>query len=307
MNAPLTLFELSEQPHQNGAGAGAYQQTPNSLPNKLINRVYPTIQFSDNPANVCNNPAWNKHVPDMKFTINHGVNVAVVAIQLGARMGLSAWQLSYLFGGGLLHDVSKFEQDPDFLYKADTFTDEDKAIIKPHAEHSAHLVENMTTEDINAYLKMANNTGRISLPLFDPMDANIPRRTAQIIRQHHEHFDGSGYPEGKKGKDILLLARILTVADVFAARIEEGRDYDKRMTPQQALDYMQGKAKAEFDPEVLEKLEHYVHTVYSLKPKNNAGLPTNWPDFATQEEAMSGQLERRYIHAPISVHTPHYG
>jgi HD-GYP domain-containing protein (c-di-GMP phosphodiesterase class II) len=72
-----------------------------------------------------------------------------------------------------------------------------------------------------------------------------------FIRHHHEHYDGSGYPDGIRGDQIPLEARILTVADSFEA-MTSNRPYRKAMTPQEALGELQEKAGTQFDPRVVQ-------------------------------------------------------
>jgi HD-GYP domain-containing protein (c-di-GMP phosphodiesterase class II) len=75
-------------------------------------------------------------------------------------------------------------------------------------------------------------------------------REKRIVRCHHERFDGTGYPDGLKGEEIPLLARILSVADVYDA-IASDRAYRKRMEESEILDIMYSGAGTQFDPEII--------------------------------------------------------
>jgi HD-GYP domain-containing protein (c-di-GMP phosphodiesterase class II) len=70
------------------------------------------------------------------------------------------------------------------------------------------------------------------------------------VRHHHERWDGSGYPDGLKGADIPLTARILSIADCFDA-VREDRPYRKSMTRQAAIDFMLERSGSQYDPELV--------------------------------------------------------
>ena len=76
-------------------------------------------------------------------------------------------------------------------------------------------------------------------------------REKMIVRGHHERFDGTGYPDRLKGHDIPLLARILSVADVYDA-IASDRAYRKRMEEEKILEIMYGGAGSQFDPDIID-------------------------------------------------------
>lgn len=82
------------------------------------------------------------------------------------------------------------------------------------------------------------------------------------IRHHHEHYDGSGYPDGLKGEDIPLVARIISVVDVFDA-LTSDRPYRKANRPSEALQLIRNDVDSQFDPaiarnfcEIIESMEH---------------------------------------------------
>jgi HD-GYP domain-containing protein (c-di-GMP phosphodiesterase class II) len=71
-----------------------------------------------------------------------------------------------------------------------------------------------------------------------------------MVRHHHEHWDGTGYPDGLKGGDIPLTARVLCIADAFTA-LTSRRSFRPQLSEQQALEVMQQEAGTTFDPELL--------------------------------------------------------
>ena len=123
------------------------------------------------------------------YTAGHERRVAELAVAIGSAMGLNDLQLEGLKVGGYLHDVGKTSIPLEILSKPGKITPMEYEMIKLHPQAG-----------------------------FDVMkDVNFPWPVAQIALQHHERMDGSGYPNGLKGDEILLEARIIAVADVIEA------------------------------------------------------------------------------------------
>jgi len=123
------------------------------------------------------------------YTVGHQRRVSQIACTIGREMGLSKDRLRDLRMAGTLHDLGKFAIPSDLLSKPGKLTPQEFALIKTHPEVAYNILEPVT----------------------------LPGNTAQIILQHHERMNGSGYPQGLKGEEILLEARILGVADVMEA------------------------------------------------------------------------------------------
>jgi HD-GYP domain-containing protein (c-di-GMP phosphodiesterase class II) len=123
------------------------------------------------------------------YTVGHQRRVCQIACTIGREMGLSEERLSNLRIAGTLHDLGKFAIPSDLLAKPGKLTPQEFALIKTHPQVAYNILEPIS----------------------------LPGNTAQIILQHHERLNGSGYPQGLKGEEILLEARILGVADVMEA------------------------------------------------------------------------------------------
>jgi HD-GYP domain-containing protein (c-di-GMP phosphodiesterase class II) len=123
------------------------------------------------------------------YTVGHQRRVSQIACTIGREMGLSEERLRNLRVAGMLHDLGKFAIPSDLLSKPGKLTPPEFALIKTHPQVAYNILEPIT----------------------------LPGNTAKIILQHHERLDGSGYPQGLKGEEILLEARILGVADVLEA------------------------------------------------------------------------------------------
>jgi HD-GYP domain-containing protein (c-di-GMP phosphodiesterase class II) len=123
------------------------------------------------------------------YTVGHQRRVSQIACTIGREMGLSEDRLNNLRMAGALHDLGKFAIPSDLLSKPGKLTHPEFALIKTHPQVAYNILKPVT----------------------------LPGNTAQIILQHHERLNGSGYPQGLKGEEILLEARILGVADVMEA------------------------------------------------------------------------------------------
>jgi HD-GYP domain-containing protein (c-di-GMP phosphodiesterase class II) len=155
-------------------------------------------------------------------TAGHSERVSRIAVRLGKQMGLPTQTLSDLHLAGLLHDVGKVGIRDEVLLKPGQLT----------AEEMAHVREHVTIGDqIVATIK----------PFA---------RLRGGVRNHHERWDGRGYPDGLAGIDIPLVARILAVADSCDAMMS-ARRYRGPMSPPQINVILQQNAGTQWDPEVV--------------------------------------------------------
>jgi putative nucleotidyltransferase with HDIG domain len=123
---------------------------------------------------------------------------------------------------GLFHDIGKIGIPEYILDKPDRLTEEEYIIIKDHPRKGAEMLK-----PIRAYHEV------------------IP-----IVAQHHEQYDGQGYPLGLSGGEIVLGARILAVADVFDA-LYSNRPYREGWEKARVISFLEEKAGSNFDPEVV--------------------------------------------------------
>jgi putative nucleotidyltransferase with HDIG domain len=156
------------------------------------------------------------------YTRKHSTRVAKYAHMIAVEMGCSEEELDIISFAGSLHDIGKIGIRDDILLKPEPLTKEEYEKIKEHPDIGADIIS--------------------KLGLWD--------REMEIIRHHHERFDGKGYPDGLKGKDIPKLARILCVADSFDAMASD-RAYRKKMEKNRVLGIIQENTGTQFDPEVV--------------------------------------------------------
>lgn len=157
------------------------------------------------------------------LTASHSFRVTEYAIEIGKIMNLDETDLDRLRYAGLMHDLGKIEIKENILRKEGSLTTEEYQEIQTHARGTFTLLSKFK---------------------FRRALADVPA----IASGHHERFDGNGYPQGLKGTDIPLGARILAVADVLDA-ITSKRHYRSAMSIQNALAIMKREAGGHFDPD----------------------------------------------------------
>jgi putative nucleotidyltransferase with HDIG domain len=156
------------------------------------------------------------------YTQGHCERVAFFACVLADSAGMDSRSLFWFRLGALLHDIGKIIVPTEVLNKAGRLSDEEWVIMKRHPEAGLELVA----------------------------DIDFPGDVRAIIRNHHERWDGTGYPDGLAGEEIPFAARILCVADVYDA-LTTARSYRDSLTHAQAVEEMRA-SKGQFDPHLLE-------------------------------------------------------
>ncbi len=156
------------------------------------------------------------------YTQQHSNRVTEIAILIAKEIGCTNEELDILNSAGRLHDIGKIGISDAILLKPGSLTDDEFEKIKEHPDIGAGIVG--------------------QLGLWD--------REKQLIRYHHERFDGCGYPKGLKGEEIPLLARILSLADAYDAMASD-RAYRKKMEESKILRIIDDCTGTQFDPQVV--------------------------------------------------------
>ena len=157
------------------------------------------------------------------YTFAHSVNVAILSSLLGVLLKLSREEQLKLTLGGLLHDIGKITVPYEILTKAGHLTDDEWSVMQGHPE-----------------------AGRQRLKKMFPNDTLL----STIALQHHEHIDGSGYPNHLKGEQIHRYGRIVAIADVYDA-LTSVRPYKRAYTPSVAHRLMATCSPGHFDLDLL--------------------------------------------------------
>jgi putative nucleotidyltransferase with HDIG domain len=156
------------------------------------------------------------------FARGHSSRVTVFAQAMARRIGFDKERLTALRLGALLHDVGKLSVPPAVLLKAGPLTEEEFERVRRHPVAGVHMLRSL----------------------------DVPREVLPSVLHHHERWDGTGYPRGRKGERIPLAARILTVADSFDA-MTSIRPYRAPRSPDSALDELRRCSGSQFDPELV--------------------------------------------------------
>jgi putative two-component system response regulator len=155
------------------------------------------------------------------YTEGHVDRVASYALSLGKETGLAPWELQLLRKAAILHDVGKIGINESILLKPGPLTEEEFNHVKSHAI--------------------------IGEKICRPLQQD--RLILEVIRHHHERYDGKGYPDGLAGEDIPIAARIMAVVDAYDA-LTSDRPYRKRLSEGQALQILKQEAGKQFDPKI---------------------------------------------------------
>lgn len=158
-----------------------------------------------------------------KDTDGHSKRVTAITMKLAVAMGVDRDELVNVRRGSLLHDIGKMGIPDRILQKKDELDKDEWEIMRKHPEYAYQMLRQIE------YLHPA----------------------LEIPYSHHEKWDGSGYPQGLKGKEIPLAARIFAIADVFDALISN-RSYSEPWSDEKAKEYIKAETGTHFDPEIVE-------------------------------------------------------
>jgi putative nucleotidyltransferase with HDIG domain len=172
------------------------------------------------------------------YTEQHSKRVTELAIDIAQVMSRTSEEMESLRLCGALHDIGKIGIDDRILNKPGKLTEEEFATIKRHPVIGDRIVQHL----------------------------GLTPQERAIVRNHHERWDGQGYPDGLEGREIPLLARILAVADVFDAMTSD-RTYRKALSPEVVLEVLQQNRATHFDPEPLDALQGILQKNSLPKPR----------------------------------------
>ncbi len=152
-------------------------------------------------------------------TEGHSRRVTENALKIAQKMGIQGKDLDDIRSGAILHDIGKISIPDEILHKKGRLTPEERVIIEQHPTTAYKLLS--------------------SIPILN--------KTVEIPYYHHEKWDGTGYPQGLKGEEIPLSARIFAVADVWDA-LSNDRPYNKAWSREQIIEYFKEQTGLHFDP-----------------------------------------------------------
>lgn len=185
------------------------------------------------------------------YTYDHSINVSMYCIALYTAMKPNAPKEEIVLAGlgGLLHDIGKIKISTEIINNPDKLTDEEFNVIKKHPDYGFHLLDENACD-------------------CEGVDFDIIKR---IVHEHHENFNGTGYPQKLAGLDIHLLARITSIADFFDA-LTTKRSYHEVLPTEDAIAVMSKSVGKKLDPELFNLFTTSVKQLV-LSGKVNRELP----------------------------------
>jgi putative nucleotidyltransferase with HDIG domain len=190
----------------------------------LAEAYWPAKLVSDQRGDLYSSLTMIAHAIDLKdiYTGKHAREVADIAVRIARAMRLPEKDVRNIRVAGLLHDIGKIGISGGIIRKPGALTADEKSVMNRHPVIGAEIMQ--------------------------PVE--LLTEAARLVRHHHEHYDGSGYPDGLKGDSIPLGARIVFVADAFDA-ITTDRPYRRARSQEEAFDILKEHAGKQFDPNVV--------------------------------------------------------
>lgn len=164
------------------------------------------------------------HIIDLRdpYVLDHSQHVSKYAVMIADELGLPAGRVAQIRKAGLLHDIGKLGIPESILFKPGRLSADEYNSIRRHSNLGAEMIAKVHS-----------------------LQHLVP-----IVRHHHEHWDGKGYPEGLTGKNIPLEARILSVADAVEAMASD-RPYRRGLPQVEVIQELERNSGTQFDPEVV--------------------------------------------------------
>ncbi|MCM8780028.1 MAG: HD domain-containing protein [Candidatus Omnitrophica bacterium] len=167
------------------------------------------------------------------YTHSHSENVAKYAVAIAEKMHLSAQEIEKIHEACELHDLGKIGIQDYILEKPGALTTEEWGQVRKHAQTGAQILEPLT----------------------------FLGEVIELVRQHHERWDGKGYPAGLKQEEILLGARIINLADAYEAMVSPRSYRQVPLTKYEAIEEIKKNSGTQFDPKVVEVFLKIVNTL----------------------------------------------
>ncbi len=194
----------------------------------LIETYYPWKLLGEQRALFLKSLQMMSNAVDLKdpYTAHHSRRVAENSVMLARGLGMPEEEVATIRIGALMHDIGKIAVPGAIIRKPSKLTDEEMALMKRHVQEGANLIQGL----------------------------EVLQKSADIVRYHHENYDGSGYPSGLMAEAIPLGSRIVFVADAFDA-LTTDRPYRKGRSQSEAMEVVRVNAGGQFDPQVVEVME----------------------------------------------------
>jgi len=194
----------------------------------LVETYYPLKLLGEQRGVLLTSVQMMAQAVDLKdpYTSNHSQRVSKYAVRIARALDLDEAEVERIRVGGLLHDIGKIGISGRIIRKPGKLTEEERASMKKHSTISAEIIQQLT----------------------------VLGESTPMVRHHHEHCDGSGYPDGLTRERIPIGSRIILVCDAYDA-LTTDRPYRKGASKADALAVIRANAGTQFDVEVFKALE----------------------------------------------------
>jgi HD-GYP domain-containing protein (c-di-GMP phosphodiesterase class II) len=212
--------------------------------------------------------------PFASYESCHAAMVMILSVAIGIKLKMSEAQLYDLGTAALLHDIGTAFLPEGILNRPGRLTDEEFDMVKNHVRKGYE------------YLIYSHS---------------LSEAASVGVMQHHENYDGTGYPDGLRRKNISVYGRIIAVTDVYDALVSK-RSFRQAMYPAQALDIIEQQSDRKFDPDIVGALASFVApypsgTIVSLKTGETCIVKRNYQEDLSRpllrvynEKSSAGQL-----------------
>jgi HD-GYP domain-containing protein (c-di-GMP phosphodiesterase class II) len=156
-----------------------------------------------------------------QYTGGHSEHVANISKELATKLHLTEKEIGEIYWAGVVHDIGKVGIDSSIINKKGKLTEEEYEIVKKHSSHGAAILDE--SDDL--------------------------RDIAEIVKHHHEWWNGKGYPDGLIGDDIPFSSQILTVADAVSAMMDK-RPYSRAKTKSEIIEEIAKNSGIMFNPKI---------------------------------------------------------
>ncbi|TMF80635.1 MAG: HD-GYP domain-containing protein [Chloroflexi bacterium] len=202
------------------------------------------------------------------FTRGHADRVSRIAGAIARAMDLSEKQIEQIELAGMLHDIGKIGVEDQILMKPSRLDPHEQELMRRHPIYGASILE--------------------------PSESLRP--LVSLVLHHHENYDGSGYPEGRKGEDIPLGSRIIIVADAYEAMTSD-RIYRKAIGHDRAMEQLNRYKGIQFDPKVVRALATLIENRGAQAFEVSALPPINYETLAELRKRLAREPLARDAHA----------
>ena len=193
------------------------------------------------------NPSALINLLDIKnhddYTFCHSINVGIISLALAQKMGYPDQEVKLIGLGGFLHDIGKIAIPASLINKTTVLSEEEKRIMKSHPSHSYRIMK---------------------------LDKNLNRRIVNMAYEHHERFDGKGYPLGISGDKLDDYSVIVALADVYDA-LTTVRSYKPAFSPEESIQVIETYTGTHFAPRIAEKFIYDIQNSLAAKSQLTKG------------------------------------